>query len=487
MSWRQRFSLADAPLLTFIALLAVAAGGISGVKPAYGIVMAVGLTFAVLVLLNLMIGFAAMVMFAYLEVLSTVGGVSLAKVAGGLLVVAWLGVVSTRGAKVRNFFIQRPGLTYLLIAFVSWNAISVVWSPDRGEALSSVMRYALDAVLLPIAFTTIRTRRDFIRVLAVVVAGASVAAISAVIYPPAEESAIAGRAAGTVGDPNELAAALLVGLAVASAFAVNRWIPRQGRLLAAGSVVLCLFGIVISLSRGGLIGLAGAIVIAVVVGGRWRGRVLAFGGAVAIAALGYFELFAALPAKERVLDLGTTGGGTGRLDLWTVGWRMVQAHPFIGVGTGQFPTSAVHYLLRPGVIERGDLILSTPKVAHNTYLNILAELGIVGGAMFLGLLAVSVGCTVMAMRRLQRDGDERLEILVRGLLVGIGGYLITIFFITETYSKLLWIVMALGPVLLAIASAPAEQEAAETGPGLDPAWLGPSRLAAASADGGGGP
>jgi O-antigen ligase len=478
MSWRQRFFRPDAPLVTFTALLAVAAGGISGVKPAYGIVMAVGLTFAVLVLLDLMVGFAAMVMFAYLEVLTTVGGVSLAKVAGALLVIAWLGVVSTRGAQVRNFFVQRPGLTYLLIAFVSWNAISVVWSPERGEALSSVMRYALNAVLIPIGFTAIRSRRDVVRVFAVIVAGASVAAVSAVIYPPAEESAVAGRATGTVGDPNELAAALLVGLALASAFAVNRWIPKHGRLLAAGAAVLCLAGIVISLSRGGLVGLAGAIVIAVLVGGRWRGRVLAVGGAVAAAALGYFAFFAALPAKERVLDLGTTGGGTGRLDLWTVGWRMVQAHPVGGVGTGQFASSSVHYLLRPGVIERGDLILSTPKVAHNTYLNILAELGVVGGAMFIGLLIVCVGSTFVAMRRLQRDGDERLEILVRGLLVGIGGYLITITFISENYSKLLWIVMALGPVLLAIASTPAGKEELPEGR-HGRSLAGGSRLAAA--------
>src|SRR5579863_8193114 len=110
MAGRQRFFRPDAPLVTFTALLAVVAGGISGVKPAYGIAMAVGL------LLDLMVGFAAMVMFAYLEVLTTVGGVSLAKVAGALLVIAWLGVVSTRGSQVRNFFVQRPGLTYLLIA-----------------------------------------------------------------------------------------------------------------------------------------------------------------------------------------------------------------------------------------------------------------------------------------------------------------------------------------------------------------------------------
>jgi O-antigen ligase len=137
---------------------------------------------------------------------------------------------------------------------------------------------------------------------------------------------------------------------------------------------------------------------------------------------------------------------------------MVAAHPLEGVGSGQFPISSVHYLLRPGVIERGDLILSTPKVTHNTYLNILAEVGIVGGVMFLAILVFCVGCAVLAVRQLRRDGDQELEILARGLLIGIGGYLTTLLFISENYSKLLWILLALGPVMLAVARAPSESE-----------------------------
>ena len=439
------------PLVAASAFLAVAVGTLSGVQPRLGLLGAFGVIFAVLVLTNLQIGFLAMVLFAYLKVLTVAGGVSLAKVAGALIVVAWLAVMTTRGKQERNFFVEHSGLTYLLLAFLGWSAISIAWSQSTSAGLESVMRYALDAALIPIAYTAVRDRRDAIHVFAAIVIGATIAAISAILSPPSAESAVAGRATGTIGDPNELAAALIVGLAIAMAFAANRHFSFPQRILAGIAAALCLAGILISLSRGGLIGLAAALVLAVVMGGRWRRRVLAGGGILALFAVGYFAFFASLPAQERVLNV-SGGNGSGRLELWTVGLRMIEAHPINGVGTGQFQLSSVHYLLRPGLFESGTYILSTPKVAHNTYLNIAAELGVVGGALFVVILLFSLGCLLLAVKRSHEQDDERMEILLRGLVVGFGGFLVTLIFLSENYAKLLWILLALGPVLLAVTS-----------------------------------
>jgi putative inorganic carbon (hco3(-)) transporter len=449
-AWRLRSPLT--PLVAASAALSIAVGAISGAQPKLGLLAAIGVVFVALVLTNLRIGFAAMVMFAYLEVLSVLGGVSLAKVAGALIVVAWIAVVSVGGKRERNLFAAHPAFTYAVLLFLVWNAISVTWSDSPSEALTSVMRYGLNAFLLPIAYTAVRSRRDAIRILAAIVVGATIAALSAIASPPPPESAIYGRAAGTVGDPNELAAALLVGLAIAVAFAANRHIGAAYRALAGCSAALCLAGILISLSRGGLLGVAAAMVIAILVGGRWRARVLALAGVLAVLAVGYFAFVASLPAKQRVLDVGAEGG-TGRLDLWTVGLRMIEAHPLNGIGSGQFPISSVHYLLRPGLIQSGAFILSTPKVAHNTYLNVTAELGLVGGVLFVGLIAFCIGCALVAIRRVKRAEDECMEILLRGFVVAIGGYLVTLLFLSESTAKLFWILLGLGPALLAVASA----------------------------------
>ena len=50
------------------------------------------------------------------------------------------------------------------------------------------------------------------------------------------------------------------------------------------------------------------------------------------------------------------------------------------------------------MIVRDDFIVDTPKVAHNTYLQILAELGIVGFALFLTILVFSLVCAFKAHR-----------------------------------------------------------------------------------------
>ena len=87
--------------------------------------------------------------------------------------------------------------------------------------------------------------------------------------------------------------------------------------------------------------------------------------------------------RERVT---TAQGGTGRADIWAVGWRMVQSSPTNGIGVGQFPGfSSIHFLLAPGALLRDEFIVDKPKVAHNIYLEVLAELGVVGLVMFVSI------------------------------------------------------------------------------------------------------
>jgi hypothetical protein len=56
-----------------------------------------------------------------------------------------------------------------------------------------------------------------------------------------------------------------------------------------------------------------------------------------------------------------------------------------------------------------------------------------------------------------------MELLSRALLVGLAGVLAADFFISEEFSKQLWLLLGLGPALLAIAHA-TEREADRDGP-----------------------
>ncbi len=449
---RERLERAWVPAA--VAFLAIVDGLLAGYEPVLGIAFALGVAFAVLVFVDLTVGVAVMVVLAFLETLTDSAPIDLAKLAGALLVAAWVGLMATSQVRVRSFFAERPGLTWVVVLFLAWSAVSLLWADVLSEARTSVMRYTLNAVLIPIVYTAVRHPKHIIRLLVALLVGALFAGFSGITGGGADVE----RATGSVGDANELAAALVLSLGVAAAFALNRHLSSTLRLFGAVTAVVCVVGVLLSLSRGGLIGMGVAGVAAVVLAGRWRLPVGVGVGGVVLAGVGYFAFFASLPARERVTNVG--GGGTGRLDLWTVAQRMIVDRPLEGVGTGQFQTSSVHYLLQPGAIERADFILSRPKVAHNTYLNVLAELGAVGGAFFFLIIGLSVFSLLRAAVVFGRIGDERMEIVLRGAAVGVAGYLVALLFISENYSKLFWLVIALGPAVLAVAR---EQEGAAAG------------------------
>lgn len=142
---------------------------------------------------------------------------------------------------------------------------------------------------------------------------------------------------------------------------------------------------------------------------------------------------------------------------------MVQAQPVLGVGAGNFSTSSIHYLLiEPGLLRRSDFIVDTQKVAHNAYLQVWAETGIVGLALFMGVIIGVLACSVQAVRRFERDGNLMMEVLARAQLVGAIGLLSSLFFSSDEFNKQLWLLLAMGPAFLAIAGYQAKQDRDET-------------------------
>ena len=169
-----------------------------------------------------------------------------------------------------------------------------------------------------------------------------------------------------------------------------------------------------------------------------------------IAAIAYFA-FVASPAQ--IDRLQQADGGAGRTDIWKVGWRMVEANPMLGVGAGNFSVSSIHYLLvEPGAIERDEFIVDTPAVAHNMYLEVLATMGLPGLALFLSILALSLWTAIRAAKIFDRIGDDGLALIARGFAVGLISTLASDFFLSNEFSKLLWLLVGLGPAMLAIAT-----------------------------------
>jgi len=400
---------------------------------------------------------AGLVLFTFLSFVALIpssGGPALSflKLAGLLLAVSWLAAVVTTNRSGIDFASVYPGFTWVLILFLTWIGVTQVWAESPAAVHTSLSRYALNIVLFLIVFTAVRERRHAIWVTAALVLGAAAAAVYGLLAGSADPDSI-DRLSGTVGNPNQLAAALVIGLALSLGLVANT--PRSPllRIATIATGVLCLTGILLTASRGGLVALAAAGAAFVLLSGRWRLAATSIAVVLAAVTVTYFTAAAPPEVQERIANPESTG----RTDIWGVGRRMVEARPVLGVGAGNFEISSIHYLLAPGALQRDEYIVDDPKVAHNMYLEVLAELGVVGLALFAAVLVLSLGCGARALGVFSETGDHGMELLTRAVLVALVGLLTADIFASGQYRKELWLLLGLCPALFAIARAQERQ------------------------------
>ena len=439
-------------LMLLLVAGAFAIGLAAGANPAAVIGGAAGAAFVTIVLADVTLGLMCFGLIAFFEVLPGLSGtVSAEKVAGTLVALSWLATIAFRPRLRRGFFSSHPVASFTAVVFIAWLVLSLTWAENTSAGVTAISRYALNLLLLPIAYTAIRTRRHAFWLVGVLVAGASLSALYGMLF--ARGNALAEgttRLAGAGIDANYLASLLVSGIVLATVLASVRTVAPAVRVLALASLVLCMVGLIDTVSRGGMLGLGAAMLAGIAFAGP--GRRLRLGTValvIALSVVGFYATVASPAARQRIVSVQ---GGSGRDDIWTVGWRMVEANPVQGVGVGNFPNRTIDYLLRPGIVTRSVFIVDDPKVAHNIYLEILAETGIVGLALFMGLIAFLLSCGIRAAWAFRRLGDGSMEVLSRGVVVAVIGILVTDFFISDQFSKPLWIQLSLLPALLAIAS-----------------------------------
>jgi O-antigen ligase len=437
----------------FLGGLAAAMGLVAGINPTLAIGAAIGVGFLLLTLADLTVGLTIFTAASFLELTSVSSGVGLAKVIGLALAFSWIATLAASRRRDQLVWSTHPGLVALVAGFICWSILSLIWAEDRSAAFQQLQSAILVALLIPIVYTGVTRARDVKSVAGAFVAGATVAAAYGVSSAPsitggsAEASQQLDRVAGTVGDPNVLASILIAGAFLAIALAVTQKRSPALRLLLIGCTVLCLAAVVLTFSRGGLVALAAALLVAPLLARR-RAATVGAAFIVIVCIIAFITTLAPQDARER---LTKADGGSGRTDIWKIGGRMIEANPVVGVGVGNFRSSMIHYQLVPGVAtERTDLA-DNPSVAHNSYLEVLAEGGVIGLGLFLGVLIAALSAATKATRRFLRDRRSDLAVISGAVVVALVSLLASDFFISEQFGKQLWLLIALCPALHAIA------------------------------------
>jgi len=445
-----------------VVLTCVVVAALATIDPPLAVAALFGLALVPIVLARPIVGLCALLLMSFLEYYAGLTGtLSVTKILGIVLLVAWIGFVATTShaeRRAEGLLGREPILAAALILLAAWVVASALWAIVPAAAQTSAQRFVLNFMLFPIALVAVRARSHIVWLMVTFVVGAFAAAGLGLVEGSLTDPASEDRLKGAGINPNQLGSYLVVAMVLCGAFAANRrWSP-SARSLAIVAAGLAGIGIFLTLSRGALTGMCIALVLAPLAAGRGRrGAALALAATATIGAVLWFAAVAPADAVDRVTNPAASGG-SGRTDLWRVGWRMVEDQPIRGVGAGNFPEASIRYLLRPGATERDEFIVDEKKVAHNIYLTVVSELGFVGLFLFLLVIALCLRSALRAAHLFERQGDRAMELTSRALFISIASLAAVGFFSSALYVKQFWLLLAVAPAVLAMAERGRRQE-----------------------------
>ena len=260
------------------------------------------------------------------------------------------------------------------------------------------------------------------------------------------------------GDPNALAATVGSSLAICLLLVRNESVPwRRG--LALLTTTVSLWTISLTGSRSGVL-----VVLTVLIFLWWRGRnrfVNAILGLILIVGI-----YSILPEQYQTRYSGMTNSELDesselRITAWKRGFQMLVDHPLFGVGIGNFGTAHAEAYSPEG--QRSYL------KAHNLWVQLFAETGLVGAATFIGFMIAFFRLNRQAARITRARGVRwRFETAVLdGLLGGFFALLVTGMFGHSLLRSTWYIFAAMGLAIYRVAiDSPPEAGEAPTGEAL---------------------
>jgi O-antigen ligase len=368
----------------------------------------------------------------------------------GFTLAAWV----LGGLAKREFVIPRSPLLIPLALFVGWAAITMLWAPDLVFGLPEVIKW-IEIILVMLLAIDVAQRRGVHWILTGVFAAATLQALVGIYEARVrgvgplgfQLSAGVYRAYGTFEQPNPFAGfigmVLPIAITVAAYYgarAAHSLIARSLSRFTHDTIRLALYivvtvllaaGLYLSFSRGAWLGAAAAIGAVIVFAPRrlWIGLAL---GAVALIGLITLSSAGLLPSaiSERLADAGTLleihdVRGVAINDAnyalierqahWQAALNMLTDQPWTGVGFSNYQPVYEQYRLLNWPMPLGH--------AHNIYLNVAAETGVIGLGLYL-LLWISIFVLTFRTIRRAQGFDRAVVVGLMGAWVYLGTHML---------------------------------------------------------------
>ncbi len=424
-------------------LALVAALIVIGAPEPFNLVLLPGIVLATIVVLVPWTGPLALVLSIPVQEYHalSVGGISLTatKLALAAAVAAFAIQIVSRRESLRGSVLLVP-----YFAFIGTMLISLRGAVDLNAGLAEIYRWTVTLIALVLALYGIRQRTAIIATAVAMGFGVFFEGLLGVFQTVRDQGPASfaitssiSRAYGTFGKPNtfaayfELTGPLLAALAVWSLVKCvdlgRRYRVERVRGMAAstelrrallihcalflwfaGTSFISLLAIVASFSRGAWLGITAAAIAMLMLSDKRAALVVgcgvvlvtlglaAGGGSYAPTALR--SRFDQLESQVRIFNSNNVlltddnFATVERMAHWQTGAAMFEAHPFTGVGIGNFNVRFPDFAVNPSfTVSEGH--------AHNYYINAAAETGIIGLATYLWLIVTGLVVSLRATRK----------------------------------------------------------------------------------------
>lgn len=365
-----------------------------------------------------------------------------AKIVGAIGFVALIvGVLSTGKFKLSRalkLLVLLLGQLMLAIPFAAW----------RAGAFDTVFTHyskgLIAALLVGLAVTTLRQIR---KLLWIQVSAVALVTIASIITNHYRDGRLEGIQNSILNNPNDLA----INIAIAFPLGVAFMLSARGFKKAIWAIALAFMcvGVLLTLSRSGLIALIISIMICVweygIKGKRRNVVILAilslFVGCVVIIAKSEYRLRVESILLGNIEGSHDKGSREAREMLLKESVIVALTHPLVGVGPGCFKVVNQHW-----------------AVAHNSYTEIAGEAGV--PALILLLLAIAAAFkNVKEVEKSHQYFDvQEIKLFTQALRAGLAAYMVGAFFASVEYLLYSYLLIAYTCALVQVVSQPASNE-----------------------------
>lgn len=373
---------------------------------------------------------ASLGVYAFLipfDSIAILGGGSTGPTLNKLIGVAAAGILLATGL-IGQRLVRPPRAALWWFLFIMWGGVTAAWALDTPTVLDR-MPTAVSLLFMYVVAVSLRvSEKEISNVGTFVIFGGMVAAAYAcymysegVLYrgTTGRASLIAGEGQT---DPNQFAASLLLPLSLTIGRFLDgrRWSEKLFPLCAMVAIAAGLF---LTMSRGSMLAVL-VMVLTYLYYARLRWQAW-----IPIALLGLIVV--AMPDQFfRRLEMPFGAASVGRIDIWRVGLQALRDYGIIGAGLSNFPYAYDKY-------AHG--FLGYSRGAHNIYLGMWVELGIVG-FIFMMSAIISQLRSVKSWRQISTGESNPYVPAVKCACFGL---LTSGFFLDIVWRKAFWFVWIL--------------------------------------------